>query len=95
MTRKMDSMSKMSKSSLEKLKIQREKINSRIQLAEARLKTTERKKDTRKKILLGSYYLDLAIKENKLTDVKEIMDKYLKRNSDRALFDLELLVETE
>lgn len=88
-------MSKLSKSSLEKLKIQREKINSRIQAAEARLKTSERKKDTRKKILLGSYYLDVAIKENKLDEVKTIMDKYLKRNSDRALFDLELSAETE
>ena len=88
-------MSKLSKSSLEKLKIQREKINARIQQAEARLKTTERKKETRKKILLGSYYLDVATKENKIDEVKTIMDKYLKRNSDRALFDLELLAETE
>jgi hypothetical protein len=88
-------MSKMSKSALEKLKIQREKINSRIQLAEARLKTTERKKETRKKILIGSYYLDLAVKENKIDEIKTIMDKYLKRNSDRAIFDLELVTETE
>ena len=88
-------MSKMSKASLEKLKSQREKINARIQLAESRLKTTERKKETRKKILIGSYYLDEALKENKLDDIKSIMNKYLKRNSDRSLFDLELVSETE
>lgn len=88
-------MSKLSKSTLEKLKIQREKINSRIQAAESRLKTSERKKETRKKILLGSYYLDEALKENKIDHVKTIMDKYLTRNSDRVLFDLELLTETE
>jgi hypothetical protein len=82
-----------SKQSLEKLKIQREKINNRIQLAESRLKTSERKKDTRKKILLGAYYFDQAIKENKTDDIKSIMDKYLKRNSDRALFDLDLITE--
>ena len=88
-------MSKLSKSALEKLKAQREKINARIQATEARLKTSERKKDTRKKILLGSYYLDQALNESKMDEVKLIMDKYLKRNSDRALFNLELLPEAE
>lgn len=83
-------MSKMSKSTLDKLKNQREKINARIQLAESRLKTSDRKKETRKKILIGSYYLDEALKENKLDEIKSIMDKYLKRNSDRSLFELEL-----
>jgi len=84
----------MSKSTLEKLRIQREKINSRIQAAEARLKTSDRKKETRKKILIGSYFLDNAIKEDKLNEIKIAMDKYLKRNTDRSLFDLELLSES-
>lgn len=87
-------MSKMSKSSLDKLKIQREKINARIQQAESRMKNSERKKDTRKKILIGSYYLDEALKSNKMDDIKSIMDKYLKRNSDRSLFSLKE-IETE
>jgi large subunit ribosomal protein L7/L12 len=86
-------MSKQSKQSLEKLKEQREKLNARIQQKESRLKATERKVDTRKKILVGSYYLDHAIKENKIDEIKSMMDKYLKRNSDRSLFDLELLTE--
>lgn len=81
-------MSKLSKQALEKLKSQREKINSRIQATEARLKTSERKKDTRRKILVGSYFLDEAIKENKLSEIKILMDKYLSRESDRALFEL-------
>ena len=59
-------MSKQSKQALEKLKEQREKLNARIQQKESRLKTSERKKETRKKILIGSYYLDDAIKENKI-----------------------------
>lgn len=88
-------MSKMSKSTLEKLKLQREKINSRIQATEARLKTSDRKKETRKKILIGSYYLDEALKENKIDEIKTIMDKYLKRNSDRSLFDLCQVTEIE
>jgi large subunit ribosomal protein L7/L12 len=88
-------MTKVSKENLQKLKEQREKLNSRIQATEARLKTTDRKKDTRRKILLGSYYLDEAQKENKMDDLKQIMDKYLKRNSDRLLFELKLIAETE
>jgi Tfp pilus assembly pilus retraction ATPase PilT len=87
-------MSKLSKQSLEKLKEQREKLNARIQQKESRLKATERKVETRKKILVGSYYLDHAIRENKIDEIKSMMDKYLKRNSDRSLFDLELLPES-
>lgn len=87
-------MSKQSKQALEKLKEQRDKLNARIQQKEARLKSSERKMDTRKKILIGSYFLDNAIKENKLDEIKSLMDKYLKRNSDRFLFDLELLPES-
>lgn len=88
-------MAKLSKQSLDKLREQREKLNAKIQAAESRLKVTERKKDTRRKILLGSYYLDNASKEDKVDEVKKIMDKYLTRNSDRELFELEPLSETE
>ena len=84
-------MAQISKNRLERLKEQREKLNARIQATEARLKTSDRKRDTRKKILIGSYYLDKAIKENNMDEIKLIMDKYLKRNSDRELFDLKLL----
>lgn len=87
-------MAKPSKQSLEKLKAQRDKLNSRIQQKEARFKQSQRKIDTRKKILIGSYFLDNAIKENKLDDIKGLMDKYLKRNSDRDLFDLDRLPES-
>ena len=84
-------MNKLSKNRLERLKEQREKLNAKIQLAEARFKTSERKCDTRRKILLGSYYLDKAIKENSMDEINLIMDKYLKRNSDRELFGLKML----
>jgi large subunit ribosomal protein L7/L12 len=86
-------MSKQSKQALEKLKIQRDKLNSRIQQQEARVKTSERKMETRKKILIGSFYLEHAIKENRMDEIKTLMDKYLKRNSDRSLFELDLLPE--
>ena len=59
------------------------------------LKHPNEKKKHVKKYLIGSYYLDQALKENKIDQIKTIMDKYLKRNSDRNLFDLELLAEEE
>ena len=45
---------------LEKLKAQRDTLNARIQAAEARAKVSDRKKDTRRKILVGAFYLDQA-----------------------------------
>jgi hypothetical protein len=80
-------MSKASKYTLERLKEQRAKLEARIQAAEARAKQSERKQDTRRKILVGSYHLDKAIKENKLADLKQLMDGYLTRENDRKLFD--------
>ena len=75
---------------LEKLKEQRDKLNARIQLAEARDKVLERKKDTRRKILVGSYYLDHALKNNEWDALKNLLDNFLTRDSDRKLFDLPL-----
>lgn len=76
-------------SQLEKLKAQRAKIEARIQAAESRTKQAHRKQDTRRKILVGSYYLDQAQKENKLADINKLMDDYLTRDSDRKLFELD------
>jgi hypothetical protein len=73
---------------LERLKEKREIINARIQAIEARMKSSERKKDVRRKILVGAYYLDMASKENKMDEIKKVMDSYLKRDSDRELFEL-------
>jgi hypothetical protein len=86
-------MSKLSKQTLEKLKEQRDKINARIQQKEARLKTSERKIDTRKKILIGSYFLDEAIKSGTFEEIKKKLDSFLTRNSDRRLFGLYELIE--
>ncbi len=82
-------------SNIDKLKEQRRLIDSRIQAAEARQKNSERKKDTRRKILLGSYYLEEAKKKNQWEEVKELMNGYLTRNSDRTLFDLPEILESD
>jgi hypothetical protein len=81
-------MSKTSKSTLERLKEQRAKLEARIQSAEARTKQADRKQDTRRKILIGSFYLDKAVQENKFDELKKLMNGYLTRDSDRKLFDL-------
>ncbi len=75
-------------SALERLKAQHAKNAARIQSMEARLKVSERKKETRRKILIGSYYLEEAIKNNRMEEIKKHMDKFLTRDSDRVLFDL-------
>lgn len=88
-------MVKSSTPRLERLRSQREKLDARIQATEARIKNSERKRDTRKKILLGAYYLDMAVKESKMDEVKKIMGTYLTRDSDRILFDLNPLPENK
>lgn len=81
-------MAKDTKAYLQRLKEQQEKLKARIQAAEAREKVQARKQDTRRKILLGSYYLEQAIKNGSMDELKIIMDNYLKRDSDRLLFNL-------
>lgn len=82
------------KNALAKLKAQRAKLDVRIQAAEARAKGSERKKETRRKILVGSYFLEQAQQSNQMDDLRQKMDNYLKRNSDRQLFDLPELTVT-
>ncbi len=76
---------------LEKLKAQRAKLEARIQAAEARSKTSQRKQETRRKILVGSYYLDQAQGSEQQAALRQLMDGYLKRDSDRTLFNLPTL----
>lgn len=73
---------------LDNLKKQRDKINARIRLLQNKEQSKERKDNTRRKILVGSYYLDLASKNDSFSDIKSLMDNYLTRDSDRSLFDL-------
>ena len=88
-------MAQSNKASLEKLKSQRARLDARIQAAEARSKQSERKQDTRRKILVGSYFLDQAVQQDQMEEIKQKMDVYLKRDSDRMLFDLPMLEMTK
>lgn len=88
-------MAKLVKHRLNRLREQREKLNARIQAVEARVKTSERKLDIRRKILVGAYYLDQAEKNGTMDEVKKLMNKFLKRDFDRELFGLEPLSEKD
>jgi len=84
----MENEKKKNKNSLEKLKAQREALNAKIQAAEARTRVSERKKDTRRKILVGAYYLEQAQQNQRWAELQQIMAHYLTRDSDRRLFEL-------
>ena len=75
---------------LQKLKNKQEQLKVRIQAVEAREKTKIRKQDTHRKILVGAYFLDKAIKENTMGALRKELDTFLTRDSDRVLFDLPL-----
>lgn len=76
------------KQQLEKLKAQQASLKARILRVENSHKTKLRKLETRKKILIGSYYLEKANKDNSMTDIQQLMDGFLTRDHDRLLFDL-------
>ena len=88
MTKSAENIEKKIEAQLEKLK----QLKAQKQAIEAREKTKQkeqdRKDDTRRKILLGSYLIkkmqNEANKEKILTELNE----YLTENRDRQLFDL-------
>jgi len=73
---------------LDKLKQRKAQLEAQIQNLEAAEKARERKRETRRKILVGAYYLEKAKQENRWSEVCQLMDNYLSRPSDRVLFDL-------
>lgn len=75
-------------SKIESLKKQQAQLKARIQALEATDRQRERKRDTRRKILVGSYYLDQAQKNGTLENINQTMGTFLTRDNDRALFDL-------
>lgn len=75
-------------SRLESLKKQQEQLKAKIQALEASESSRERKRETRRKILVGAYYLDKMRSDNKFNELVSLMDAYLSRDSDRVLFNL-------
>ena len=73
---------------LDALKKKQAQLKAQIQNLEAAEKSREKKRDTRRKILVGAYYLDKAVKDDRFDEITRLMDGYLTRQSDRELFDL-------
>ena len=89
MTKAAETLEKKIEAQLEKLK----QLKARKQAIEAREKSKqkeqERKDDTRRKILLGSYLIK-KMQENEANKEKILaeLNEYLTENRDRQLFDL-------
>ena len=86
---------KLEKLKLQKLKVEEElkdktkKLNTQIRSIEARASESGRKIETRKKILLGAMVMNLI--ENKQLSEKQVnqwLSDYLSKDRDRALFGL-------
>jgi hypothetical protein len=83
-------------STLSQLKKKQEQLAARIQSLEAAEKTRERKKDVRRKILLGALVLErLGQGDPRAQSLKAELDGYLTRDHDRALFELSPLPKKE
>ena len=71
---------------LENLKLKRQQINERIKKLEASEKLRNRKEDTRRKILIGAYYLEKSIANNTKKDLYKDLYNYVNRDIDKKLF---------
>jgi multidrug resistance efflux pump len=74
---------------LKKLEEKREQLEARIKNIEASELTREKKEDTRRKILIGAFYMEQMEKHEDLkTKVLAFLDDFLVRPMDRKLFGL-------
>ena len=81
---------------LKKLKQRREQIEARIKNLEARDKAREKKRDTRRKILIGAFYMEQMEKsEEAKKKILARLDGFLVRTNDRELFGLSEKKRTE
>ena len=85
---KLDLQARKKKAKLEaETKDKSQKLKNQLKRLEQREKAKGRKRDTRRKILAGSWVLDRVAKDDAFA-AKFRNDQYLTRDIDRALFDL-------
>lgn len=77
----------MAESSVEKARRQFEEAKARLQAAEARERTVERKRDTRRKVILGGALLELAGRDGDAAAMIKRLVAGLSRDRDRKTFD--------
>ena len=73
--------------SLTKLLERKQRLEQQISNAKSRLKKVDRAADTRRKILIGAYFLEVKYK-GKEDELTKMMEGFLVRDNDRALFNL-------
>lgn len=80
----------MTNGKLARLREKQKTIAAQIQREENRLKREERKKDTRRKILVGAAALHKASKDSEFNHwlIHHLLDGFLERDDDRALLGL-------
>ena len=73
---------------------QRHTLTRQIRRAQARLSAADRKRRTRRLILIGSYIDSVSQADPEaMTRLRKGLDEFLERDQDRALFDLPLKEE--
>ena len=69
------------------LKKREETISTKIQKLQKSIKLIINRRELRKKILVGSYFLAQAKKDNKTSELNKIILASLKKEKDRELFN--------
>ena len=87
---KLDLQARKKKAKLEaETKDKSQKLKNQLKRLEQREKAKDRKRDTRRKILAGSWVLERVAKDDAFAaKFRNDLDQYLTRDIDRALFDL-------
>jgi len=79
----------MEKAKLQKLIETRNSVNARIKREQNKLRSRERRNDTRRKVLAGAAVLEWATKDSDFaTRLQGELRAFLVRDADRALFGL-------
>ncbi|MGA2903175.1 MAG: mobilization protein [Candidatus Korobacteraceae bacterium] len=87
---------KMANSKLKRLVEKRDAVNARIKLEQNKLRSNERKSDTRRKILAGATVLQWAERDSEFSSrLMAELKRFLVRDADRALFGLPTIMKKE
>jgi hypothetical protein len=79
----------MASEKMKQLIAKREALNARIRQEQIRAAATERKADTRRKVLAGALALEWAAQDGEFAAMlRAKLNGFLVREADRALFDL-------
>lgn len=73
---------------LAELEAKKSQLDARIQKKRAAVRTRQRKRDTRRKIIAGALALEhAAINDEFGNELKRIIYRFVKRDADKQLFD--------